>query len=227
MICFGLRKNDEWVTLCSWTRWRGRGIPEFDRKFDRMINGKHDGNLSKKEIEAKKEREAKDDEGESEPRKGDHVACRRVVQNARRLEAQLDDVLCILLGLQTACNFRVGNALVAGRSLQACAPFFRRVFEVGRRHKIMNPAKMRDTYGKMMCILQDASGRDVRHALGFSLRSPVRTVRARALQARVVGQDRPGLALRRALGVTEAICGRLVGAGVKLPKITPASLLAR
>jgi hypothetical protein len=38
---------------------------EFDRKFDRMINGKHDGNLSKKEIEAKKEREAKDDEGES------------------------------------------------------------------------------------------------------------------------------------------------------------------
>ena len=102
---------------------------------------------------------------------------------AGRIKAQLDDVLCILLGLQTACNFRVGNALVAGRSLQACAPFFRRVFEVGRRHKIMNPAKMRDTYGKMMCILQDASGRDVRHALGFSLRSPVRTVRG-LLEAR-------------------------------------------
>lgn len=37
-----------------------------------------------------------------------------------------------------------------------------------RRHKIMNPARMRGEYGKMMCVLQDAANRGARDALGFS-----------------------------------------------------------
>lgn len=51
--------------------------------------------------------------------------------------------------------------------------FIQTVFEVGRRHKVMNPEKMRSVYGKMMYILQDASkpGR-----LPFSCVVPIKTV---------------------------------------------------
>ena len=34
--------------------------------------------------------------------------------------------------------------------------FFQNVFEIGRQNKVLNPSKMRATYGKLMHLLQDA-----------------------------------------------------------------------
>jgi len=58
---------------------------------------------------------------------------------------------------------------LAGRSTKENAKFFQDLFEIGRRNKILNPAKMRDTYGKLMYLLQDAQSPNVAKSLGFSL----------------------------------------------------------
>jgi hypothetical protein len=49
-------------------------------------------------------------------------------------------------------------------------------FELGRRHKIMNPEKMRDSYGKLMYLLQDSQMHEVKELLQFSCVSPIKTV---------------------------------------------------
>ena len=46
--------------------------------------------------------------------------------------------------------------------------FFRHMFEIARRHKIMNPEKMRSEYGKLIYLLQDAVSPSVRPHLLFS-----------------------------------------------------------
>jgi hypothetical protein len=49
-------------------------------------------------------------------------------------------------------------------------------FEIGRRYKIMNPDKMRDTFGKLMYVLMDAQTPDVQELLEFPLVRPLQTV---------------------------------------------------
>jgi hypothetical protein len=58
---------------------------------------------------------------------------------------------------------------LASRSPSGNSKFFRELFEVGRRNKVLNPSKMRDTYGKLMYLLQDAQSPPVAQTLGFSL----------------------------------------------------------
>jgi hypothetical protein len=49
---------------------------------------------------------------------------------------------------------------------------------VGRRYKIMNPEKMRSTYGKLMFMLQDSSNHSVRRHIGMDVVAPIKTVRS-------------------------------------------------
>lgn len=46
-----------------------------------------------------------------------------------------------------------------------------------RRYKIMNPDKLRDTYGKLIYLLQDANAPWAQEDLELSLVLPIRTVR--------------------------------------------------
>ncbi len=45
-------------------------------------------------------------------------------------------------------------------------PIFQDILEIGRRHKIMNPEKMRTEYGKLVYLMQDASYPEIRKWLG-------------------------------------------------------------
>lgn len=60
----------------------------------------------------------------------------------------------MLSGLAVATSYTEGQDLLKNKDFAQLAPFFTKIFEIGRRHKIMNPDKMRTEYGKMMIILQ-------------------------------------------------------------------------
>jgi hypothetical protein len=73
---------------------------------------------------------------------------------AKRIVAQIRELCAIMCGLVTAADYSAGKELVVDRDFQANADFFQNIFELGRRHKIMNPDKMRTTYGKLIYLLQ-------------------------------------------------------------------------
>jgi hypothetical protein len=54
--------------------------------------------------------------------------------------------------------------------------FFRQMFEIARRHKIMNPEKMRSEYGKLIYLLQDAVSPSIQPHLSFSCKGQIETV---------------------------------------------------
>ncbi|KAF7355711.1 hypothetical protein MSAN_01489000 [Mycena sanguinolenta] len=60
--------------------------------------------------------------------------------------------------------------------MSANAEFYQTIFELGRRHKIMNPDKMRTTYGKLIYLLQDSQTPEVKDLLNFSCVRPIKTV---------------------------------------------------
>lgn len=95
-----------------------------------------------------------------------------------RVHAQIKDLCAILCGLTVAQNFKRGQTLIADRDFEQLETFFQSCFEIGRRHKIMNPEKMRDTYGKLCYMLMDSSEPQIIDLLGFRCVRPLRTVAA-------------------------------------------------
>ncbi|KAK5581907.1 hypothetical protein RB653_003487 [Dictyostelium firmibasis] len=96
---------------------------------------------------------------------------------SKRINEQLRSMCAILSGLLVASDFKKGQQLVENKDFFENEEFFQNVFEIGRRHKIMNPAKMRTEYGKMIHLLQDASDDDVKKNLsGLNMIKPLKTV---------------------------------------------------
>ncbi|KAI9320031.1 hypothetical protein BX666DRAFT_2025055 [Dichotomocladium elegans] len=94
----------------------------------------------------------------------------------RRMVTQIRDLCSIIAGLLVSGNYKQGRQLFSSSSFKENETFFQQVFEVGRRHKIMNPEKMRSNYGKLMYMLMDSVTHDVEDALGFSCTIPIKTV---------------------------------------------------
>ncbi|KAJ2457791.1 hypothetical protein GGI03_006001 [Coemansia sp. RSA 2337] len=94
----------------------------------------------------------------------------------KRIVVQIKELCAILSGLVLASDYKVGQTLFEDRQFEDNEEFYQRIFEIGRRHKIMNPEKMRNEYGKMMFLLQDSQSDDVKTMLNFSLVSPIKTV---------------------------------------------------
>jgi hypothetical protein len=96
----------------------------------------------------------------------------------RRVVEQIHDICAILCGLVVASDYRRGQQLVADRQFADNEKFFQQLFEIARRYKIMNPERMRTTYGKLMYLLQDSADPRIAEILEFRCVRPVRTVHA-------------------------------------------------
>ncbi len=99
---------------------------------------------------------------------------------AKRTHSILRHITSILQGLVLSCD---SNANIDEDTAEEedYSSFFRRLFEIARRHKVMNPEKMRTEYGKLVYMLQDAVSPTIQPNVpycksGLSLVSPMETV---------------------------------------------------
>lgn len=76
------------------------------------------------------------------------------LSKSKRIVAQIKELCAIMSGLVVAADYKQGQELFSDRDFEANSEFYQKIFELGRRHKIMNPDKMRTTYGKLIYILQ-------------------------------------------------------------------------
>jgi len=95
---------------------------------------------------------------------------------ARRTHEQLKGVTSVLRGLVTACDYEAGQQLLKDDNFGEYERFYVQMFEIARRHKIMNPEKMRTEYGKLVYVLQDAVSPSIKPHLGFSVKGPIESV---------------------------------------------------
>ncbi|KAK0206857.1 hypothetical protein DFS33DRAFT_1317544 [Desarmillaria ectypa] len=95
---------------------------------------------------------------------------------SKRIVNQIRELCAIMSGLLLSADYKQGQELFQDRDFEANATFYQNVFELGRRHKIMNPDKMRTTYGKLIYLLQDSQSPEVKDMLSFSCVKPIRTV---------------------------------------------------
>ncbi|KAH3763585.1 UPF0652 protein [Pelomyxa schiedti] len=95
---------------------------------------------------------------------------------AARMQQQVKNICSLLSGILSAWDNKAGQELLEDRDFAKYEKFFQQVFEIGRRHKIMNPEKMRTQYAMMVYLLQDSCSVQIRELLGFSLVKKITTV---------------------------------------------------
>lgn len=76
------------------------------------------------------------------------------LSKAKRIVHQIREICAILSGLVLSADYKQGQELFTDRDFESNSDFYQQIFELGRRHKIMNPDKMRTTYGKLIYLLQ-------------------------------------------------------------------------
>lgn len=79
------------------------------------------------------------------------------LSKTKRIVQQIKELCAILSGLVLSADYKQGQELFTDRDFAANDEFYQFLFELGRRHKIMNPDKMRSTYGKLIYLLQVCS----------------------------------------------------------------------
>ena len=95
---------------------------------------------------------------------------------AKRIVEQLKEMCSVLCGLVIASNLKIGQKLLEMKNFSDNATWFQDVFEIGRRYKIMNPEKMRDTYGRLCYMIMDSRLPQIEDHMEFHLFKPITTV---------------------------------------------------
>jgi len=93
-----------------------------------------------------------------------------------RIHEQIRDICAILSGLAVAADYETGQKMIRDRSFEDNAEYFSQAFEIGRRHKILNPESMRTDYGKLIHMLMDSQHPDIQRLLEFKFVRKVLTV---------------------------------------------------
>eukprot|EP00048_Salpingoeca_helianthica_P016548 m.232915 g.232915 ORF g.232915 m.232915 type:complete len:585 (+) comp18912_c0_seq1:490-2244(+) len=99
-----------------------------------------------------------------------------VLTKPRRMHAQLQNICAVLSGLAIAYDRETAVEPVRERAFGSIRKFYCRLFEFARRHKIMNPEKMRSDYGKLVYLLQDATDPAIQELLGCYPIEPICSV---------------------------------------------------
>lgn len=95
----------------------------------------------------------------------------------KRVVSQLKEMCSILAGLYVAHDFKSANKLFNDTDeLAENAEWFQGIFEIGRRYKVLNPDRLRSSYGKLIYMVMDSLIPEVREIMGFDLFSRVQTV---------------------------------------------------
>lgn len=106
----------------------------------------------------------------------DKVDILSYTSKAKRIVAQLREMCSIMAALVVATDMKTGQALFENKNFADNADWFQTVFEIGRRYKIMNPDKMRDSFGKLMYMIMDSRLAEVSQVMEFDLYKPVKSV---------------------------------------------------
>ena len=101
-------------------------------------------------------------------------------QRHRYIGTVLRNICSVLSGLVIAHDSSEASvkSVLEDRNFAQHKDLFQKMFEIGRRYKILNPERMRDSYVKMMYLLQDMMRPEVRELLGFDFNLEVDTVHA-------------------------------------------------
>lgn len=95
---------------------------------------------------------------------------------AKRILGQLKEICSILAGLVVATDMKLGQEMFEEKDFAKNAKWFKKIFEIGRRYKIMNPERMRDSFGKLMYMVMDSRLPEVAQTMEFDLYMPILTV---------------------------------------------------
>jgi hypothetical protein len=96
----------------------------------------------------------------------------------RSIALVLKNICSLLSGLVIAhdASDSTVKSVLTNRDFTKFKTFYRKVFEIGRRYKILNPERMRESYFKMMYFLQDLNKPEVSELFDFCCVEPVQTV---------------------------------------------------
>ncbi|KYO00707.1 conserved protein, unknown function [Plasmodium gaboni] len=94
----------------------------------------------------------------------------------KKIIKEIKTLCSILSGLVIANNYENGQKLIRDRDFIKNSHFFSFVFEIGRRYKILNPDRMRSSYGKLMYFLMDTRKEEIYDLLSFDCVNPIKTV---------------------------------------------------
>jgi len=100
------------------------------------------------------------------------------LKKAKRTQKILQEMCSLLSALAVATDYDKGKELVESRDYKEWESYFQKVLEIGRRHKVMNPEKMRGEYGKLIYMLQDSASPEIKEILGIQCVAPLKSVYA-------------------------------------------------
>ncbi|XP_063932619.1 UPF0652 protein-like [Zophobas morio] len=106
----------------------------------------------------------------------DRMDVAKFIDKKNRTLQQLREICAILTGVLISLDYEEGQLLMDNREFCKYEKIYQELFEIPRRYKILNPERMRSSYGKLMYFLQDTCVSEIQNLLQLNCIRPMRTV---------------------------------------------------